>query len=184
VGVIVVAAFVWGVLILLLARFGGPLRLTRRRPRTQRDPRPGIPPSSLRALTVELLGALGMTIIDRPETEAVLLASRHDELGDSHYLVVLAPAPRGGVVDPQTVLELVESVKAEHAASGMLITDGEIDATGLPSLEVPLELVDGPRFRRMIADHLPERLSQLDRYRGFGVAPAPATAGPVEPRPA
>ena len=66
---------------------------------------------------------------------------------------------------------LVESVKGERAAVGMLITPGEIDVAGLAGLDVTLELVDGPRFRELIARYLPHRLAQLERKRGFRPAP-------------
>jgi len=40
---------------------------------------------------------------------------------------------------------------------------------------VPLTLIDGPRLRAMVAEFLPQRLAELDRYRGFRSGAATTT---------
>lgn len=164
--ILLFAAILGVALAVLLARYSLPMGVARR---GAADPRPPIPAASLRALAVELLGALGLSVAeDAQSDEHYLVATRREPLGEIRYVVVLAPAPYGGVVDQAAVVALAEHVKSERAAVGMLITPGEIETAGLAGLEVELELVDGPRFRELIARHLPRRLAELDRHRGFG----------------
>jgi hypothetical protein len=172
VAILILAASLACILALLLARYGPPIldRSDGRR-RGVVDARPSISASSLRALTVELLAALGLSVVSDPDgaagDENRLMATRLVPLAQIRYVVDLAPSPPGDRVDQAAVLSLVEDVKAERAAAGLLITPGEIETAGLAGLEVELELIDGSRFRDLIALHLPRRLGELDRYRGF-----------------
>jgi hypothetical protein len=45
----------------------------------------------------------------------------------------------------------------------MLISPGVIDTAGLAGLDVALTLVDGARFRDLVARHLPGRVPEIDR---------------------
>ena len=101
-------------------------------------------------------------------------ARASDALPETRYVVFVEPSPAGEVVDPAVVLELSEWVKNERAAVGMLVTPYSFAQGGLSGLEVPVELIDGARLRQLVATYLPERLPELDRYRGFGRAPVPA----------
>ena len=183
VAILVFAAVIAGVLALLLARYAPPIVRARRRQSSAPDPRPPLSANSLYSLTLQLLNALGFSVVEEPGSDGgrSLVASKREPLGEVRYLVVLEPTPPGGVVDQPTVLALAENVKGERAAGGMLITPGEIETVGLSGLDVPLELIDGARLRKLIAKHLPERLGELDHYLGFGpagVAPEPLPQGP------
>jgi len=162
--IIFFAAIMAGGLAVLLARFAPPVVLKRRRP----DARRPIPLSTLRSLTIELLTKLGMTLDEECSEERTLMLTKREPLGELRYVVVLDPAPANDVSDQATVLLLAESVKVEKATTGMLITPGEIETGGLAGLDVPLEFIDGRRFRALVAENLPHRLPVLDHYRGFG----------------
>lgn len=130
---------------LLLARFAAP------RAKAHHSQVP------LRALTVELLQAMGFTVVG--DAGGYLVAARSDPLGESRLVVVLSD---DSLVDQAEVLAAAETVRAEGAARGMLITAGEIESDGLAGLELPIELVDGRRLRQLVAEHLPERLSLFE----------------------
>lgn len=159
-----------GVLGLLMAASAG------RPPARIADSRPPIPGAELRTLTIALLDRLGLEILEEEplgEDRRLLAAQRDAELRGARYVVFVAANPRGGVVPPSTVVELSQAVEAERATAGLLITPYRIDAAGLAGMEVPIELIDGPRLRALIRQHLPERANELDRWRGFTAAPSP-----------
>jgi hypothetical protein len=172
IAIVLFAALFGSLLVVLLARYSPPIgRLARALHGGLADRRPPLPAASLRALTVQLLRALGLTVDEAGESdERWLTATRREPLGEMRYVVVLAPSPPGGVVDQAAVVALAEDVKGERAAVGMLITPGAIETAGLAGLEVELELLDGPRFRALVAEYLPQRLGELDGHRGFGAA--------------
>jgi hypothetical protein len=164
--IIFIAAAIAGGLFLLLALYAPH--------RYDPDARPAIPLKSLREVATELLTSFGCRVAaDEEGDPRYLIATKREPLGEARYVVMLVPAPPGGVVDQQTVLALVEDVKSERATVGMLITPGTIETAGLPGLEVPLQLLDGARFRDLVSHMVPERLKLLDRYRGFAPRPAP-----------
>jgi hypothetical protein len=183
--ILVLAALVGGALILLLARYRAPRPIQGQGPPFgAADLRPLMPTWSLRALTIQLLAELKLEVVERPESasdQRRLVATRKEPLGEVRYVVVLAPSPPGDLVDQAAVLSLAEDVKGERAAVGLLITPGRIETAGIGGLDVTLELIDGPRFRQLIAQHLPRRLVELDPYRGFGVSQTPLE--PLTPRP-
>lgn len=163
IGILLFAGLAVLSLALLLARFGkGRVRL-----RPAADPRPPMPRAVLQTLSVELLEALGFRLTAGGQHESCLVGARSDALGETRFVVVLSPATDDSLVEQAEVLAAAETVKAEGGARGMLITVGEIETRGLADLEAPLELVDRKRLRHLIAQHLPERLGTLDRYRGF-----------------
>jgi hypothetical protein len=147
------AVVVMGVLALLLARYGAPLPLGRRK-------RLRMPETALRALSVKLLHALGLTLLDDESDDRFLVATKQEPLGELRYLVALSATP----ANQAAVVALAQDVKGEHAAVGMLITPGEIETAGLAGLDVKLELIDGARLRTLIAQHLPSQLGEVDRY--------------------
>lgn len=172
IAILLFAAVAVGVLGFLLARYAPPVArgLGHGRPS---DHRPRMPVAALRALTVQLLDALGLSIGEGSAPDVGnWMATKREPLGDVRYVVVLAPAPPGGVVDQAEVLALAESVKGERAAGGVLITPDRIEVGGLAGLDEFIELVDGPRFRELIAQYLPNRLGELESYRGFGASMA------------
>src|SRR5690348_6726957 len=142
--ILVFATIFAAALVLVLARFGAPVGPWRRLRGGAPDTRPAIPPAELRALTVELLRAQGIRVLDQPGGDPRhLVATRREPLGEIRYVVTLAPAPGGGVVDQATVVSLAQDVKSERAAVGMLITPGTIETAGLAGLDGELELLDG-----------------------------------------
>jgi hypothetical protein len=175
VAILLFAAVTVGVLGVILARWSPPSQLMRS---YRADPRPPMPPDKLRALTVELLRAMGYTEERTLEGEA-LLCTRRDALGETRLVALVPSISDEGVVDQPTILAALETVRAEGAARGLLITVGELETAGLAALDPILELIDGPRFRRLVARHLPTRLDELDRYRSFN----DLLAGPLAPRP-
>jgi hypothetical protein len=166
VAILLFAAFMMGVLVVLLARYAAPPPS-----RLGSDDRPEIPALTLRQLTAELLVAMGMKLEKPVGDERSFVALRSGPLGDTRYLVMLEPE-----ADQPTILEAAESVRGEGASRGLLITQGRIDARGLAGLDVPLDVVDRARFRDLMLRYLPARLPSLDRYRGFG--PPPQTLMP------
>lgn len=183
IAILLIAALIAAALVLLLARYAPPIGVRSWRRGSVSDRRPLMPLPLLRQLTVDLLGALGLTVVEEP-TQNVrrLMATKREPMGEMRYVVVLDPAPRNGLVDQAAVLALAQDVKSERTAVGMLITPGEIETAGLAGLDVKLELLDGPRFRALIAEHLPGRLHLLDQYRGLGSALP--SAAPLRQHPA
>jgi hypothetical protein len=164
-------------LALLLARYAPNPAVGRAELRARQgdDPRPRMPAAQLRQLVIELLERLGLSVIEEElrGDERRLVAVRQEPLQGARYVVFIAPHPPGDVVEPPQIVELAEYVKSEWGAVGLLFTPYAIDKSGLPGLEAKLELVDGARLRQLVHEYLPTRLAELDRYRGFGVAPSP-----------
>lgn len=171
---------------LLLARYSNNPRLARAELDRGRDRRPRIEAGRLRSLTVDLLEGLGLSVVEEElhGDSRRLIATRVPEaFQGSRYVVFVEPSPAGDAVDQATLMELTEYVKSERAAVGMLVTPYAIESGGLAGFEVPIELIDGPRFRQLVATYLPERLPEIDRYRGFapaqGVERAPLVTRPA-----
>jgi hypothetical protein len=144
-------------LALLLARYG--------RSRAARPPPEG---ASLRALTVELLEKMGLTIVSAADD--CLVAVREELFGQTRYVVVIGDV---ALVDQAAVLAAAETVRAERGARGMLVTAGEIRTEGLAGLDLPLEVVDGARLRQLLAQpQSADRPGQLeiDRWVSEGGA--------------
>src|SRR5581483_40781 len=103
-------------------------------------------------------------------------------LGGTSYVVLIVAQPPGDLVEQPQVVELAEQVKAERGAVGLLVTPYAIELSGLAGLEVPVELIDGPRLRELVSAHLPSRLPALDGYRGSARPTLPQQ--PLSPQPA
>jgi len=157
----VFALLLMAVFALLMARFSSP------RHARLADPRPAMPPATLREVTLELLSAMGLSLREQPDVDTLLL-TKSEPFGETRYVVMLAGETP---VDQAAILEAAETLRGEGAGHGMLIATGELEMAGLAGLDVPLELIDGARFRSLVAQYLPDRLGTLDRYRGFGPAP-------------
>ena len=153
-----------------------------------------IPAGRLRALVGELLEAMGLSSVTPryPGDEAQLLAVRKDALREQRYVVLIDAAPYGDAVEQPTVEALAEAVKVEKAHSGLLITPYTVPREALSRVEVPVEIIDGARLRQLVAEYLPSRAAELDRYRGFArdaardeepllAPPPPAGARPPAP---
>ena len=192
IAVIVFGIFIGGLLVILLARYGtNPAVVAARqaeRSRLRREPdRPPISAVRMRALAVEILTAMGLRIETEPGEPDTrkLLAVRDDPFQAARYVVFLEAEPPGDQVEASRVLELAETVKAERAAVGILMTPYLIESSALPGLDVELQLIDGFRLRELIAQYLPFRIREIDAYRGFPVRTAESgrPVPPVEPTP-
>jgi Restriction endonuclease len=167
IAILIFAGLAVCMLAVLLARYGK----GQASQRPGRDSRPPLPSAALHELSVRLLEAMGFSLMaEGQRADGCLVATRKDPLGETRYVVVISPASDDSAVDQAEVLAAAETVKAEGGARGMLITVGEIVTDGLAGLETGLELVDRRRLRQLIAEHLPDRLSMLDRHRGFADA--------------
>jgi hypothetical protein len=138
-------------------------------PRRQRPPdrRPRIPAPRLRAVVIDLLGRLGLDVVEEELREpARRLVAVRDGEPEARCVVFVEPSPPGDVVPPPLLDELAESVRASDRTVGLLVTPYRIPAQ---PLDAPVELVDGTRLRQLVAAYLPERLAELDGYFGFTV---------------
>lgn len=140
-------------------------------PRRNQEPeRPRIGPAQLRQLVVDLLDAIGLTIVEEEVhgDERRLVAAQLTPDGrfyPTRYVVFVEPTPPGDVVAPPCLARLCEYVRAERAVLGMLVTPYRI-ADGVPA-GAALDLVDGLRLRQLVEKYLPQRVPDLERYRGF-----------------
>jgi hypothetical protein len=185
VAVVLFALIFMSALAVLLARYATNPQVVRaaERDRDRVDRRPRIAPPALRSLVIELLDALGLEVREEEVLGAdrLLVAyQRSAPLGGTRYVVLIVAQPPGDQVEQPQVVELAEQVKAERGAVGLLVTPYTIELGGLAGLEVPVELIDGPRLRELVSAHLPSRLSALDGYRGF--APPTLPTRPLEPQ--
>lgn len=187
IAIVVFGILVGALLVVLLARYGTnpavvAARQAERSRLRQRPDRPPISAVRMRALAVELLTAMGLRLESEPgePDHHRLVAVRDDPFQPTRYVVFVEAEPLGDVVEPARILELAETVKAERAAVGILMTPYVIEAAPLPGLDVELQLVDGFRLRELIAEHLPFRLREIDGYRGFPLR-ARETGRPVPP---
>jgi hypothetical protein len=145
-------------------------------------PRPRMPPPAVRQLVLELLDHVGLTVIEEElrTEDRRMVAVRKDGQGAARYVVFIASSPPGDVVGPRLIDEMGRYLKTEWGTAGLLFTPFAIDLGGLGSLPGRIELVDGARMRQLVATHLPARLVELDRYRGFQ-APRPPGPQPAAP---
>ncbi len=131
-----------------------------------------MPFDEFRALLIDLLDALRLEVVLLTATAReldVVVRSSEPLTGGRYLMHAIWEAP-GDVVDQPSVLRLQEAAKADGAAKGILITPWRILTDGIGNLETPIELVDGRALRDLVERTLaPERLSQLARYRGFGM---------------
>jgi hypothetical protein len=180
---ILFAGFAFFLLALLLARYGGhPNRLT------DQGGAPGllgheppVLPARFRTLVRELLAAMDITTAPLPGEEQRLSGRRPNHFHDVRYVIFLEPEPPGDLVEQTDLLELAETAKAQGASVGMLVTPYDIDQSGLANLPTEVELIDGAKLRQLFARYLPERMSELEQYRGFGKGRplAPSTPAPI-----
>jgi hypothetical protein len=152
------------------------LRLGRSRPppvvvvRVPEDLRPRISPPTFRAVVIDLLGKLGLDVVEEElrGAERRLVAVRDGMPEAGRCVVFVESAPPGDLVEGPLVDELAASVRGESGAVGLLVTPYRIEPRGLlPPGDAPVELVDGAKLRRLVAAYLPERLAELDGYWGF-----------------
>ena len=130
-----------------------------------------MPFEEFQALVIDLLEALKLEVVHMiaNDTEIDVIVRSNEPLTGGRYLVHAVWNTPGDVVDQPFVVRLAESMRADSAAKGILITPYTIVTDGLGNLEVPLELVDGRKLRAMIEKYIPDRMMQVAKYRGFGL---------------
>jgi hypothetical protein len=131
-----------------------------------------MPFDDFRALVIDLLDALKLEIvlIHASATGLDILVRSSEPLTGGRYLVHAIWEAPGDVVDQPYLIRLQDTVRADSAAKGILMTPYTILGDGLGNLEVPIELVDGKALRGLVEKYLPvQRLEQLAKYRGFGL---------------
>ena len=136
---------------------------------------------ALRALATELLGAMGLRIVrddgGMADGTEHLVAVQESPLRTVKHVVVLHAAPPGDLVRAADVLALAEEARADGGATGVLITPYTVEATSASEVEV----IDGRRLRALVAEQLPRRALELDRYH-FGSDVAREDAAILEAR--
>ncbi len=160
--------------IFLIARYSPPI--PGQSPRGDRhEPPPGdrpvMPYMQFRTLLIDLLEALRFEVVQPLDgTDELDIFCRNPEpLRGGRYIVYGVVSPAGGVVDSTRLYRLRDLVRAEGAAKGILMTPFRISDEKIASLEeVSMELVPGAAMRELIAKYLPDRVEEIDRYRGFG----------------
>jgi hypothetical protein len=160
-------------LILLIARYSPPIPGAAG-PRTAGDAPPGdgpmMPYMQFRALLIDLLEALRFEVVQPLDgTDELDIFCRNPEpLRGGRYIVYGVLDPPGGVVDSTRLYRLRDLVRAEGAAKGILMTPFRISDEKIASLEeVSLELVNGRELRELIEKYLPDRVAEIDGFRGF-----------------
>lgn len=130
---------------------------------------PAMPYDEWRHLVIDLLEALGFHIaLEHQQPHGIEIIARSTEpLRESKFVVRAVLQPTGDVVTQAEVLDLIEAVKGDGAAKGILMTPYRIDAGGLGDADAPLELLDGARLRALIERHMPKKLDAIEGYRGF-----------------
>lgn len=151
--------------VLLLVAFEPAARLLRESVERRR---PRIPAMKLRALTIELFERLGLGVVEEElhgDQRRLVFSRRPDEVLGVRYVVYVEPSPPGDRVALPLVADLARRVRGEKTAVGLIVTPYAVDEGVI--VDPPVELVDGPRLRQLVAAYLPERLGELERYRGF-----------------
>lgn len=156
---LLVCAFIVAATLYLLAaagRAGGRMGPARSQPADERT----LSPSELRGLVIELLDSFGLTVVEEElrGAERRLVAVHRQGLARAPKLVVFVePWAEEGQVRP-LMFELATRVRTDRAAVGLLITQCEADPVAvrvsLGKLAAPVQLIDGPRLRALVARRL------------------------------
>jgi hypothetical protein len=109
------------------------------------------------ALCLRLLEELGLVIngpVRRGERAVEISAVNPQPIIGGDVLVYCLLAQEAGPVDSSAVLALVDTVKADGATKGILITNGYFaEEVGRPPEGPPIELINASRFRKLLDDH-------------------------------
>jgi hypothetical protein len=108
-------------------------------------------------LCLRLLEELGLVIngpVRRRAQEIEISAVNPQPLIGGDVLVQCVLTPDARPVDNSAVLSLANTVRADGAAKGILITNGYFaEEVGPPSEGPPIELVNAHRFRKLLEEH-------------------------------
>jgi hypothetical protein len=137
------------------------------------DERPEITADEFVDTINELLGALGLeTVFSSAGTGGVLDVTARDPRPLSGGRIILHATPvLGGQVDAVDVLAFAEGVRGDMGAlKGIYIALAgftEEAHAGIRNTPAPVDLIDGGRLLDLVREHLPDRASLLEGYRGF-----------------
>jgi hypothetical protein len=181
VAVILMAALLAVVLLVALAVFGkNPTVLEAQRAERRLGTRQAdrVTPRRLRELVEELLASMGLDVLpdtgDRDALTQRFVAVHAGPIREARHVILLEAGPPGDLVEGTTALSLAEQIKTEPGGVGLLVTPYAIDRAGIAGLEPAVELVDGPRLRALVAQHLPDRIAEVAGYR-LGRLPVSST---------
>lgn len=173
--VVFVAPLVLGFgLILVIARYSPNVpRTAPLRAGQKEDERPEITPDEFVDLVTELLQAIGLeTVFSSAGTGGVLDVTARDTkpLSGGRILLHATPVLRGQV-EAVDVLGFAEGVRGDMGAlKGIYIALAGFTEEALASIRntpAPVDLIDGAKLLQLVRDHLPDRVSELEQYRGF-----------------
>jgi hypothetical protein len=116
-----------------------------------------LPLAQFEALCIRLLEALGLVInspVRRREREMEISAVNPQPIIGGDVLVHCVLAHEARPVDIHAVQSLSDTVKADGASKGILITNGYFaeEVARLPE-GPPIELINATRFRKLLDDH-------------------------------
>ncbi len=161
-------------LILVIARFSPNVpRIAPLREGQKADDRPEITADEFVDLVKELLESLGLeTVFSSAGTGGVLDVTARDPKPLSGGRIILHATPvLAGQVDAVDVLGFAEGVRGDMGAlKGIYIALAgftEEAHAGIRSSPAPVDLIDGARLLELVREHLPDRVSLLEGYRGF-----------------
>jgi hypothetical protein len=161
-------------LILLIARFSPNVpRVASLRSGEKHDDRPEITSDEFQDLITDLLGSLGLeTVFSSAGTGGVVDVTARDPRPLTGGRILLHATPvLGGQVDAAEVLSFADGVRGDMGClKGIYIALAgftEEAHAGIRSCSAPIDLVDGPRLLDLVRDHLPDRVTLLEGYRGF-----------------
>ena len=113
-------------------------------------------------VVVDLLEALGLRITYQAlhgKGEHDIMARSDAPVTGGLYIVHAFFRPEHGVVDSTRVLNLLDTVKAEEAARGILITTHSFSEEAVKVSDDPrIELIDGEKLEKLVRQYVPNSM--------------------------
>ena len=167
--------FLGSVVIILIARYSPDAAESRAQAERRQQEHsgivllPSIPFDEFREIIVDLLDVMEfrITFEHNHDHRLNMIARTSNPLSHGKFIVHAIHQISGDIVDQTDILQLQDSVKADRAQKGILLTPYQINASGLGNLDVSLELIDGKKLRALVSEHLPHKLESINAYRGF-----------------
>jgi restriction endonuclease Mrr len=110
-----------------------------------------------RRLVIDLLEALGLEVTHEAVSgsEIQIIARTSGPLTGGKYLVHVIHAPKFGLIESTEVLHLIETVKADEAQKGILVTTHGFSAEAAQAgQQGAIELIDGAHFRELYEKYI------------------------------
>jgi restriction endonuclease Mrr len=110
-----------------------------------------------RRLVVDLLEALGLQVTHEAQagSEIDFVARTSGPLTGGKYIVHVRVSPPYGIIESPDVLKLVDTVKADEAQKGILITTHGFSAEAVTAAQSgAVELIDGQQFRTLFEKYV------------------------------